>query len=151
VAAVGLTAVFAAAATAKLVDPPSTARGLRNLGLPAPYRLARLVPSVEVAVAVALALVPAVGAAAALVLLAAFSVLIAQRLAVGVHAPCACFGGGGGPLSWRHLVRNAVLGLSAVVVLLGAEGWWAGWAWGCVATAGGLLAAGTLVLRDRAR
>lgn len=120
--AVALAATFGMAAGAKLADRPATARGFRALGLPSPYPLAVLVPLMEAVLAGLLLIMPNVGAGAAVVLLALFSALIAGRLAQGVHAPCACFGGSGGPLSWRHLVRNAGLLLAALIVVVGWNG-----------------------------
>ena len=60
-----------------------------------------------------------VPAAIALLMLAAFSALIIVRLVQGRHPPCACFGPWSAkPLSWRHLVRNAVLAAVALVSVL---------------------------------
>ena len=89
------------------------------------------------------------GASIALLLLAVFSALLGSRLAAGVKAPCACFGSSGGPLSWRHLVRNGVLALLCVVVLLGAAGWWSSIAGGLLTAALAALAAAVVVWRDR--
>jgi hypothetical protein len=133
--AVALATIFGMAAAAKLADRPATARGFRALGLPSPYPLAVLVPFIEMGLAGLLVIVPNVGAGAAVVLLALFSALIAGRLAQGLHAPCACFGGSGGPLSWRHLVRNAGLLFAALIVVVG----WKGGSPSPVATVAGLV------------
>ncbi len=120
--AVALAAVFAWAARAKSRDLPATARTFRALGLARPYLVARGVIGAEAGTALLLLVVPGVGAAAALVALTAFSALLADRLARGITVPCGCFGSSGaGPVSGRDLVRNAVLGLTAALVL---------WGWG---------------------
>jgi hypothetical protein len=114
--------VFAWAARAKARDLPATARSFRALGLGRPYLVARGVIGAEAVTAVLLLTVPGIGAAAALVALAAFSVLLADRLARGSAVPCGCFGSTGtGPVSARDLARNAVLGVAAALVL---------WGWG---------------------
>ncbi|MEA2702778.1 MAG: Methylamine utilization protein MauE, partial [Actinomycetota bacterium] len=61
---------------------------------------------------------PAVGAVAALVLLAAFSAVLARAVASGIGAPCACFGRPRtDPVSVIDIVRNILLSLLAVVAL----------------------------------
>jgi hypothetical protein len=102
--------------------------------------LAVLVPTLEGSLAALLVIAPAPGAGVAVVLLALFSALIAGRLAQGVHAPCACFGGSGGPLSWRHLARNGGLIVVALVALLG----WPGGLTAPAALVGGLAFAATV-------
>lgn len=53
------------------------------------------------------------------VLMVGFSMAIAMNLAQGRHPTCACFGSWSArPLGWRHLVRNAVLLILAVVIWL---------------------------------
>jgi len=117
-AAVVLAAVFAWAGAAKLGQPAATAEGFSQLGLPRPRMLARLVPGLELLLAVALVAAPAVGGGAALVLLAGFSVVLVQALHRGVPVRCACFGQPGGPpLSWVDLVRNGLLGTLAALAL----------------------------------
>ena len=120
VAAVGLAAVLATAALAKLRTPGATARAVVSFGLPdrlAPA-VARLLPWAELAVAVALLAVPRVGAGAATALLMAFSVLIARVLARRPAEPvrCACFGAASTPVTAATLVRNGGLLAAAVVV-----------------------------------
>jgi hypothetical protein len=102
--------VFAVSASAKALDRPGTARGLRGLGLPRPYPLAVVLTTVEAALAVGLLAVPSVAAPAAAAVLVAFTVFLRQRLAAGTHVPCACFGRwGAAPLSAADLLRNAWL------------------------------------------
>jgi hypothetical protein len=127
--AVALAGVFVASAVAKATDLPATARAFRALGLPAPYPLARSVAVAEVATAALLLVVPRAGGAVALVLLAAFTAVLADALRRGVDATCACFGSAStGPISGRQVARNALLAL----VALSAARWAPAvvWAWG---------------------
>ena len=111
-----LAATFAWAGAAKLGRPAETAAGFAALGLGRPGAPAKIVPAVELVLAVSLLAAPAVGAAAALVLLAAFSGVLLRALGRGVAVPCACFGQAGGPpLSSVDLVRNGLLGGLAVL------------------------------------
>ncbi len=116
VAAVMVAATFAVAAVSKLRDPAGTARGFADLGVPRPWRAARLVPGIEVGVALTLLLVPAVGAALATVVLVAFTVFLVDRLRSGVRAACSCFGGARRhPLTIADPLRNVLLvGLALV-------------------------------------
>lgn len=115
-AAVVLAVVFAWAGAAKLSQPRATAEGFSQLGLPRPRVLARLVPGVELLLAVALVAAPAVGGAVALVLLGGFSAVLVRALHRGVPVRCACFGQPGGPpLSSVDLVRNGLLGTLAAL------------------------------------
>ena len=57
---------------------------------------------------------------AALVLLVAFTGLIALRLARGEHPPCACFGAWSAkPIGPSHLLRNGALIVLSIVALTG--------------------------------
>ncbi len=117
-AACVLAATFAWAGAAKLGRPADTAAGFRTLGLNRAPALARIVPAVELLLAVALLAAPRLGGAAALVLLAAFSALLVHALRRGVEVRCACFGQAGGPpLSFVDLVRNGLLGGLALLAL----------------------------------
>jgi hypothetical protein len=108
--ALGLAAVFAVAGLGKLRHPARTARAFRSLHVP--VVLARVVPVVEVALAIAIVAVP-VTALAAVALLAAFSVVLA-RADDGVA--CACFGSASTtPVSWVQQLRNASLAAIAIV------------------------------------
>lgn len=140
-----LGSVFAVAAAAKLLDREGTRQGLIEFGVP--IRMAgpgtRLLPLLEATVALAI-LVPSTsrtGATAAVVLLVAFSGLVAYQLARGRKPACRCFGqmsdAAVGP---RTLGRNvalltlalavavqddgqAVAGLGALLSVAAAGGW----------------------------
>lgn len=127
-AAIVLAAVFVLAAVAKGRDQPSTVASFRGLRLPAPGFMAKVVPLVEVGVAVGMIVAPATSAGPALVLLVAFSAVIARAVAAGSTVSCACFGGGARgasedrPVSTVELVRNAGLGALAIVASGAGEG-----------------------------
>lgn len=117
--ALALAGVFAWAGAAKLRSTATTAGTFAALGLPGPAVLARVVPAVELALAVALVTVPAAGATVSLAILAGFSVVLARSLRAGDTVSCGCFGTATDePVSSLELARNAVLGLLAVVALL---------------------------------
>ena len=119
IAPVLLAAVFAFAGGAKLADQKATAQGFRDLGLRNPDRLAVQIPAIELATAVLLVAAPAGGAVMALVLLVAFSIFLARRLASGSEATCKCFGSmRTRPIGWTDLLRNAVLAALAIVTLV---------------------------------
>jgi peroxiredoxin len=109
-----LAVVFALAGIAKLGDPAGTGQMLRAFGLPraATGAFARLLPLVELAVAIAL--VPSVsgqwGALAAAVLLVGFTAAIVVNLMLGRKPECRCFGQvASAPIGPATLVRNVVL------------------------------------------
>jgi uncharacterized membrane protein YphA (DoxX/SURF4 family) len=117
-AAVVLALTFVRAGVAKLLAPAPTRTSFVALGVPAAEAAARVVPAVELALAVALAVVPPVGAAVALALLAFFTTFLAGRLRTGVRAPCGCFGAASAAeLSGLDLVRNGLLGALALAAL----------------------------------
>jgi hypothetical protein len=119
IAPVLLAAVFAFAGGAKLADQKATAEGFRELRLRNPDRLAVQIPSIEIATAVLLVAAPVGGAIMALVLLLAFSIFLARRLASGSEATCKCFGRvRTRPIGWTDLLRNAVLIGLAVLTLV---------------------------------
>lgn len=102
--AVGLALTFAWAGIAKLRAPKRTARAFAALGVDP--RLARVVPVVELGLAVAIVAVPLTALLAAL-LLGAFTVVLA-RADAGVG--CACFGSAStAPVSWVQVLRNGLL------------------------------------------
>jgi hypothetical protein len=115
--ALGLAVVFAWAGLAKLRAPRRTVRAFRTLGVSP--RLARVVPLVELALAVALVVQPTTALAAA-ALVAVFTIVLA-RAAPGVA--CACFGSASTePVSWVQLLRNGMLAAVAITVAVsGAE------------------------------
>ena len=118
----GLAAVFAVAGAAKLHDRLGTRIMLEDFGLPG--RLARigalLLPVAELTVAGLLLLDSTAGAGAvgAIVLLGAFTAGVGYSLARGRRPDCNCFGQlHSEPVGASTLVRNATLGIAAVVVL----------------------------------
>jgi uncharacterized membrane protein YphA (DoxX/SURF4 family) len=122
VCAVVLAAVFVWAAAAKFARPAVTAAGFRTLGLPVPGGLAWAVPAAEVVTAVLLVAVPPVGGVVALVLLGAFSAVIARALRLGLTTPCGCFGATSAkPVSRADLVRNLLLACLALAALVAAS------------------------------
>lgn len=119
VASVILGASFLVAGASKLAEReawPAQARGLH-----APAVVIPIVPWWELVLGALLVVQggrPFV-AVLALATLLAFSVLIARRLAAGDHPPCACFGAWSAtPIGSRHLVRNGVLMVLAVLAML---------------------------------
>lgn len=117
-AAVVLAALFAWAGAAKLGARSRTTRTFRALGLPAPAALAVAVPVVELALAAGLLVVPRSAAAGALVLLLAFSAVLARAVAAGTEVGCGCFGSARRDrVSVVDLARNALLAVAAVVAL----------------------------------
>lgn len=119
VAAVLVGVAFVVAGGSKL----AAGRGwpVQAAGMGVPGWLAAAVPWAELAVGALLIvqLAEPWPAIASIVLLAAFSVLIARLLAAGRHPPCACFGAWSAtPIGPVHLARNAALLAVAVVALL---------------------------------
>ncbi|MEU6033843.1 MauE/DoxX family redox-associated membrane protein [Actinomadura sp. NPDC047616] len=130
--------VFAIAALSKIRDTDSFAAfadAVRKLNIvPGKWvtRIAVGTVAGEAVVPVALlAAVPARGIAGsgalsvagltvALLLLLGFIGIIATSMLRGVRVSCRCFGGGGAAMGWRHVARNTVLSLVALVAL-GAE------------------------------
>jgi hypothetical protein len=111
--------VFLASAVSKLRDYGGFTRSLPAL---APVRpgllqpLAVVVIASEAAVPILLAIPPAMtfGFGLSCCLLCAFSAAIAVALKRGQHAPCRCFGSSSRPLGAGHLIRNAILLITAV-------------------------------------
>lgn len=117
-----LAAVFVWAAAAKLARPDRTGAGFAALGLGTHRWLVRGVPIIELGTAVLLVAAPPAGGAIALVLLGAFSAVIARALGRGVKAPCSCFGAASGrPISRTDLLRNAALAALAIAALVAAS------------------------------
>lgn len=109
-AAVAVGAVFVVAGVAKASDRGWVAAA-RQFGTPAV--VARTIPTTEMVLGGLL--VARLGAPwtalAAVALLVVFTVPVALHVAKGDTVPCACFGttGRARPVSWRTLLRNAVL------------------------------------------
>lgn len=118
IASIALGAAFVVAGGSKLAAGPAWPAQAVALG--APRIVVPLVPWVELAVGAALIaqLAEPVPAVVAILLLTAFSGLIAVRLAAGEHPACACFGAwSASPIGPLHLARNGglmVLGLLAL-------------------------------------
>ena len=119
-----LAALLIVAGVSKALRPTETRTAFDELGLRSASRLAIAVPVAELVVAVTLVVWPPVGGSAALVLLAAFTVVLVRVARSGSGARCACFGAlGSAPVGWAEVVRN--LGLCALAVLaLGATRAW---------------------------
>jgi len=143
-AAIGLAVVFSWAGVAKLARPRRTRRSFRALGVPAP--LARVVPLVEIALAIALVAVPRIGGALAAILLGAFTVVL-RRAGEGVN--CACFGGTA-TATPTSIARNVALALAAGVAATSSPVV-PGFAAATVATGVALLAAVILAVADLGR
>lgn len=131
VARITLAAAFGLSAAAKLTRQAEFARGLRNFGIPASAVVARALPPVEAALAVALVAVrgSAWPAFLAIAVLGVFTTAVVVNLAGGDPAPCPCFGppgAGARPVSAATVARNgyliglAVLGTGSTA---GASGW----------------------------
>lgn len=123
----GLAAIFAVAAVAKLADRSQTRRTLTEFGVPAGLvpAGALLLPAAELAAAVLLVPTPTArwGALLALLLLALFAIGIGRVLARGERPDCNCFGGvHSAPVGPWTLGRNLALALGAAVVLAGGAG-----------------------------
>ena len=117
-----LAAVFLIAAASKVTDRTGTRHGAAGLGVPARAEpaVAVALPAIEAGVAVLL-LTPwhRVGAWAAIALLVVFTCAVARTLAHGHQPACRCFGSlSTRPIGAATLLRNAVLGAVAAVVLL---------------------------------
>lgn len=122
-AAVVLAAVFGYAAVAKLRNRAATVTDFASLGLPRAELWAVAVPVAELVTAAALLIVPGWGGVLAFALLAAFTANLALVIRSGRIASCACFGGASTePVSNRHLIRNGVLLVLALVAAT-SDGW----------------------------
>lgn len=126
IARLGLAAVFAVAAMAKLLDLAGSREAVTGFGIP--ERLARplgtLLPFGELAVAIAL--LPAswarYGAIGAFALLTLFMIAIARSMARGEAPDCHCFGQlHSEPAGPRTLARNGVL--AAIAAFVAIAGW----------------------------
>jgi len=108
-AAVAVAAVLLIAGVSKLAQPAQWRSQSNGLGVP--WRLAMVVPYLEVTLG-ALLLVQVQRHAVAWVAVAmfgSFTLLLALRLAQGKRPPCACFGSlSSKPIGAEHLVRNAL-------------------------------------------
>ncbi|MGI8777076.1 MAG: MauE/DoxX family redox-associated membrane protein [Acidimicrobiales bacterium] len=122
VCAVVLAGVFVGAGVSKAARPAGTVAGFVALGVPGAPVVARALPAVEIALAVALLSFPRIGGVAALVTLGAFSAFLARAVRAGVTAGCNCFGRArADPVSGHDLVRNAMLAALAAAAILTAR------------------------------
>ncbi len=116
-ARVVLGAVFVASGALKVRDPawPASARAFGAPGWSVP-----VLPWAELTAGALVAAQFRWAAVGVLLLLAAFTSLIAVHVVRGDDVPCACFGRASSarPVSWWHIVRNVVLAGLAVVALL---------------------------------
>ncbi len=118
IAAVVLAVLLVWAAVAKVRAPLETAGNFEQLGVPAPLLMARVVPAVEVVVALLLLAVPGWGGVAAFALLACFTVLLVSLVRSGATVACSCFGTvSDEPISWVEVTRNVVLLMMAALAL----------------------------------
>ncbi len=107
-AAIGLAVVFVVAAAAK-VQRPATA-DVAEFGLPIPRVIATVLPPIEFGVAALLLIRPRFGAVMALVLLLAFTTLIAEAVGNNRSVSCGCLGSlSRRPVGWPTLGRNVAL------------------------------------------
>ncbi|MGL6278267.1 MAG: MauE/DoxX family redox-associated membrane protein [Gaiella sp.] len=118
-----LAGVFLVAGGTKLVDPSSTRRTVRDIGLPSVlgWPIALALPPMEIVLAIGL-LFPsttrAAGAAAA-GLLAVFALILGVNALRGRKVDCNCFGGlHSGQIGAATVIRNVSLAAGAVVVAL---------------------------------
>lgn len=118
VAAVIVGLSFVVAGASKLASGRAWPEQARGLGAPAV--VIPILPWAELALGAALIvqLARRLSAAIAIVLLVAFTALIAHRLRQGRHPPCACFGAWSAtPIGVRHLLRNAALTALACIAM----------------------------------
>ena len=125
VSALTLSIAFAWAAFSKLASYQRWRSALRGYGLPGGLERAALwgTPALEF-IAVVLTLTGPIEVAGALILtlLASFSIVVLRARAIkGDRLPCGCFGGSTERDYRLMLIRNAVLGLPAAVLVLSGD------------------------------
>jgi methylamine utilization protein MauE len=122
IASFALALVFAWAAIAKIARPRAWSTALGGYDIPQPTARVAAVAAPVAELAVAAAIVAGwtrTGAALALFLLASFSGAIVRAQARrGDRLPCGCFGGSRSRDYRWLLVRNAMLAVTAAVILL---------------------------------
>lgn len=144
-----LATVFALAVAGKVIGASAFAEFTRSVIAmdAAPRRLARpaaLATVLAEGLTVVLVLIPLrpagiAGCALAFVLTGAFSGAIARSIRSGSQAACRCFGRSSTPLGARHLVRNGLLLLVALLGLVACSaGSSAAWSGALVGAAAGL-------------
>jgi hypothetical protein len=126
-ARLSLALAFALSARAKLADRPGFATALADFGVPAAAVLSRVVPVLELALAMVLVAVggSAWPAYAALGFLGATTGQVVANLSRGRRLPCPCFEvAGDRPISGATLIRNGwliALGILATAPATGAD------------------------------
>ena len=120
IAAFGLIVTFAWSAVAKLRHVGATEAGFVSLGLTHARLFAHLVPAIELTVVFALVLAPAVGGCGALLMLSAYTAVLANASKTRPTARCNCFGAER-PVELSVFVRNVLLGVASMVVIAGAS------------------------------
>ena len=117
-----LVLVFAGAGVGKLTDREGSRDEVAAFGVPVALAapVARTLPFVEMAVAVAIA-VPATsrwGAVAGLGLLLLYTAAVALNMLLGRKPECRCFGAiYAQPIGWKALVRNLLFSAAAALLL----------------------------------
>lgn len=108
-------AMLVVAGVLKLGDPTTFAIEIVNYRMGtawAPY-LAPVLPMVEIVVGIGVVALPGLWRRAAIgcavVLLAMFTVAVAQVVARGINVSCGCFGGDSGPVGLATVARDVVL------------------------------------------
>ena len=120
-----LGAFFLASGLAKVTSPGRNADAAQALGIPAVTAPAvgYLLPAAEIGCGAGLIVTPSAAWAAggAVVLLAAFSALLAANLLTGRHPACGCFGSlSRDAIGWPTLTRNLVLMAMAATIVAAA-------------------------------
>lgn len=114
VSAAVLACVFAWAGSSKLRHGDQAAEAFRAMGLPAPMKLSRAVALAELTLALLLLTTPSMGGLLALIVLAAFTIVLGRSIRSGRSVQCGCFGTARQkPVSWVELVRNLLLAILA--------------------------------------
>jgi hypothetical protein len=112
--------VFVVSSVAKLADPARWRSQSADMGVP--WSAARVVPYGEAVLAAWLIVQwqRAAAASVAVLVLVAFTALVAVRLAQGRHPVCACFGSlSARPIGASTLVRNGLIVAVALVAAVG--------------------------------
>jgi uncharacterized membrane protein YphA (DoxX/SURF4 family) len=141
--------VFLLSAATKLGRLAAFASEVKAFGAPVPAATARLLPVIELAMAVALMAGRDRGwpPMAAIALLALFTGAIVANLGRGRAVPCPCFGAGDEPISTATVARNGwLIALAVLGTGRAADGGGAG-----AAAVTGALAAVTLLVVRRTR
>ncbi len=116
--AVLLAAVFVLAAVTKLASPAKTTSELAALGVPAPAIAARLLPALELALAVSLIAFPPQGAVVASAAIIVFTAVLLRAIRSGAPVSCGCLGAlSSAPAGPPTIARNGALLAMSLAVL----------------------------------